>query len=385
MPADASIDLELNAKQLYSELQVAERKYTQGMDRIGQSTNRTGGAMDGIKVKTKAAGRQIHNFADDMAHGADAATLLQDAVMGVGKSLGLSLGALAGVMVGAVAVDKIHEVIKEYQALNTEVDKLTAPRAAANFQSLTDLEAHLTATAAAMEKLREQGGGKESGFGWLNDMFRAWSGGTPKPGESMYQMVKRMRSERLTAGGESTDRDRGDMAEKFQQRMRDREGALGGESDFITKAKALQRASDEKKHDTQEAVVELMKELDLTFRELAAAVAAKRRDRVQQTLGELAAIPSQSVVGDGADYDRWETGNKARAAQQWDAYGESRRMAGDMSGAQDAFNYSSDIKRSIPGLKDSEKDLKSEFKGALDESKVLQDIRDGVRKPPVNR
>jgi hypothetical protein len=40
--ADASIDLELNAKQLYSELQTAERKYTQGMDRIGQGTNRAG-------------------------------------------------------------------------------------------------------------------------------------------------------------------------------------------------------------------------------------------------------------------------------------------------------------------------------------------------------
>jgi hypothetical protein len=84
-------------------------------------------------------------------------------------------------------------------------------------------------------------------------------------------------------------------------------------------------------------------------------------------------------------YEEWQSGQRARSAQQWDAYGESRRQAGDMQGAQDALNYSTDIKRSIPGLKDSEKDLKGEFKGALDESEILKQIETNTKQKLVNR
>jgi len=110
---DASIDLELNAKQMYSELKVAERKYSESMERLNAFTGKTGNSVEGLTVKTRAAGRQIHNFARDMASGADAATLLQDGLMGVGKSLGLSLGSIAALGIGAVIVGKVHEMAKE--------------------------------------------------------------------------------------------------------------------------------------------------------------------------------------------------------------------------------------------------------------------------------
>jgi hypothetical protein len=382
MSADASIDLELNANQLYSELQVAERKYVQGMDRINGSTNRAGAGLDNLHIKTKAAGRQIHNFAGDLANGADASMLFQDALMGVGKSIGMSLGALSGIMVGAVAAQKVGEMIKEYKALNAEVDKLTAPRSGADFQQLTDLEKHLKDVSELLAKVRGQQDDLKGANGpgsSVAQYLKDWFLGSGYGGSA----IESKRKAQISDLGESAGRDRGDMAEKFQHRMRDRESALSGESDFVTKAKELQRVADEKKHDTQQAVVELMQELEMSFRELAATVASKRRDRVQRTLGELASIPE--IATSGTSYEEWQAGQKARQAQGWDAESERRRLAGDMSGAQEAINYSTDIKRSIPGLKDSDKDLKGEFKGALDESQVLKEIRDAVKKPTVNR
>jgi hypothetical protein len=384
MSADASIDLELNAKQLYSELQVAERKYTQGMDRIGKSTGTAGGHVEGLTVRTRAAGRQIHNFAQDMANGADAATLLQDGLMGVGKSLGLSLGALAGIGIVAVVAVEVGKMIKEFKALNAEIDKLTAPRVSADFQSLTELEGHLKSVSGALEKVRKQqsdleGNGKHGrGSQMLQgiaDWFMGQGYGTGAIADQRRKQIGDL--------SESGSRDRGDMAEKFQGRMRDRESALGGEPDFISKAKKFQSEANEKSHATQEAVIELMAELEMNFKELAATVADKRRNRVQQTLGELAAIPEVATSGDS--YERWQAGQKARQAQAWDAYGESRRQAGDMSGAQDALNHSTDIKRSIAGLKDSEKDMKGEFKGALEEAQILKEIRDAAKGGLVNR
>jgi hypothetical protein len=384
MSADASIDLELNAKPMYSELAVAERKFSQGMDNMGGKTGRLSGGLDGITVKTRAAGRQIHNFAQDMANGADAATLFQDGLMGVGKSLGLSLGSIAALGIGAVVVGKVHTMVKEYQALNNEIDKLVAPRAGADFQTLTALESHLTKTSEALQNLREQKEAVESAgwFGGALDMVRAMAGGKPNAGESMVDMVKRRRSDQISGLSDSADRDRGDMAEKFQHGMRDRQAALGGEPDFISKAKKFQREADEKSHATQEAVVELMQELEMSFRELAKSVAEKRRERVQRTLGEIAATPEVATAG--MSYEDWQSGQKARSAQQWDAYGESRRQAGDMQGAQDAFNHSADIKTSIPGLKGSEQ-TKADMTGAINEAEILKEMLAAVKKPAVNR
>ncbi|MEN3369938.1 MAG: hypothetical protein V7609_2081 [Verrucomicrobiota bacterium] len=371
MGADASIDLELNAKQLYSELAVAEKKYTQGMERIGASTNRAGGAMDGIKVKTKAAGRQIHNFAQDLTAGADAGVLLQDAMMGVGKSLGLSLGALSSIMIGAVVAEKVHEMRKEYKALNDEIDKLNTAKPGADFRTLEEIEKHANEATAALEKLRERmtdrsGATGVTGGAWQKFKDYLYYG----RGSFAAGGADKERAADIEAG---RDRDLGDRASKFQRRMRNREDALNGEPDFISKAKKLRQDADEKSHATQQAVVELMAELELSFRELAASVASKRRDRVQQSLGELAAIPE--FVQSGMTHDQWQAGMNARKAQAWDAEAERRRMNYDPAGAQEALNYSTEIKRSIPGLKDSEKDLKGEFKGALDESTVLKEIK----------
>jgi hypothetical protein len=371
MSADASIDLELNAKQLYSELQVAERKYTQGMDRIGQGTNRAGNAMDGIKVKTKAAGRAIHNFAEDMANGADAATLLQDGIMGVGKSLGLSLGALAGVMVGAVVVDKILSAQKELKLLDDEFKKLTAPGPGAQFQTLESLEQHINQVVAARQKLIDQN--KDWSAGAIAD--DAIKGGNFLNPIASFFGSRGKKKDQIAGYYATEESDLAGILNKRRSRSGLRDGALNGESDSTTKAKLAQIETDEKlgKARSLDEMAQLFAELDLTFREMAAAIAAKRRDRVQQTLGELAAIPEVATSSDS--YERWQAGQKARQAQAWDAEGESRRSRGDMAGAQEAFNYSSDIKRSIPGLKDSEKDLKDEFRGALDESAVLKDIR----------
>jgi hypothetical protein len=199
-------------------------------------------------------------------------------------------------MVGAVVAQKVGEMIKEYKALNAEIDKLTAPRARADFQNLTELEGHLKSVSDALEKLRGQqddlkgaNGPGSSVVQYLKDWFL----GSGYGGSAIEEKRKGQIGE--LAG--SADRDRGDMALKFQHRIRDREAALGGEPDFISKAKQLQRVADEKKHDTQEAVMELTQELELSFRELAKTVAEKRRERVQRTLGEIAAIPEWPPPG----------------------------------------------------------------------------------------
>jgi hypothetical protein len=384
----ASIDLELNAKQMYSELQVAEKKYNDGMNRMGQGANRLGSAHEGLTVRTKAAGRQIHNFAQDLASGADAATLLSDGLMGVGKSLGLSLGALAGLGIGAVAVMKIHEIQKEYAAVNKEVEKLTAPRASANYQSLTDLEGHLNKVSAALAKLREeQSGGADlltgqAGPGILQDLkdfaYDAFSGGKP-----YARAQRKSQIDALSASGES---DEAGIIGKGVSDLAGRRDALNGEPDFITKAKKLEAEAMQNLHQGIDAVVIDLKKLQMSFEEMAQAVSEKRKERVQRTLGEIAGTPDvMGGVATEESYKQWQAGRAARAAQQWDALAESRRLGGDMQGAQDAFNTSTEIKRGIPGLKESEKDLKGEFLGALDASTILKQIEANTKTPPVNR
>jgi hypothetical protein len=377
MGADASIDLELNAKQLYQELATAEKRYTQGMDRIGAGTNRVAGAHENLLRSNHRVARQFENFSKDMLSGADASQLFATGLEGVGRSLNLSLGALAGIGIGAVAIEKFHELHKEYKKINEEHEKLMRAPQATEFDSLSNLQTRLANVRKELEALNKEA--KGDGFA---QRIREWF----VSGDPLHPFTNPRREER----NRHIDQDKRAEADatiainrKAQGDLADRQAALDGEPDYLTKAKKLSREAAEHASEGLDALVNAMNELEMSFKEMAASIASKRRDRVQRTLGEIASTPDVATAG--MTYDDWKSGQSARMAQSWDSEAERRRLNGDMQGAQDAMNYSTDIKRSIPGLKDSEKDLKGEFKGALDESQVLKEIRTNTARQFLNR
>lgn len=116
--------------------------------------------------------------------------------------------------------------------------------------------------------------------------------------------------------------------------------------------------------------------LEAMFKDIADHVASLRRERVRLSLSDLA--ENGAKYGSNADMQGIYNAEQAREAQRLDAESHRQSLAGDLNGAQGTMNRADEIKRGIGTLKDSEKDLKGEFMGALDASRVLQEIRDKV-------
>jgi hypothetical protein len=380
---DASVSLGLEADQFDRDLARSERNLTGAHNRMGQSATRNMAAHDNLLRSNHRVARQVETFSKTLISGGSAADVLATGLEGIGRSTNLALGPLAALGVGAAIIGRFAERAKALREVREEIEKLTKAAGAARFEGLDALEEKLS-KAKPGEWDNAIRGTALALTGGMSSLFMDTPWGANKGYDQSLDVIAGLKKKRADMMGDKAD------AQNNLTNTRLTDGEVAAEK---RQAEMNHDAKVELAKGDQRLITAAGKELDLAYRVIAAkedhlkaeteiaqkkqaeATAENRRNRVQQTLGELAAIPSQSVVGDGTDYGRWDTGNKARAAQQWDAYGESRRMAGDMSGAQDAFNYSTDIKRSIPGLKDSEKDLKNELTGALEEAKVLQEIK----------
>lgn len=359
---DASISLGLNATEMYGELKTAESRYAAGMDRMGNSNSRLAGSHDNLLRSSHRVASQIHNVASDLAHGATAGDLFATSLEGIGRSLNLSLGALAGLAIGGVAVAKIYELHEALKKANEEVDKLLHEGAGnSDFKSLSNLESHIGKVRDQIKRLKDEskGGMGQNIIDAFGENFFTENGEMlPDSGKA-----DRRRSAQLAALQASAAEDQNSMLVKRHARTDLREDALHGAPAYETKAKELQIAHDELNSPLIETAQAAL-ELKLAFDELAKSVTDKHMERAGMTVAEMVAGTSDIVPANDGNYERWKLGQDARAAQAAHVQGESARINFDPEGAHAGFNQEGAIKSGMNGLKPSEQ-MDSGFKGAL--------------------
>jgi ADP-ribose pyrophosphatase YjhB (NUDIX family) len=340
---------------------------TTGTGEIVNGFNRADVAHGNLLRSGHRVSRQISEVSRDMLAGADASQVFTTSLQGLGRSLNLSLGSLAAIGVGAVGIQQVSKMHEEFKKLNEEIMQLAHSNP--NWESLNALEEHLTKVHAALAKLREQKTASGGTFGWIGDLVRAWAGGTPREGESMFQMVRRQREEQITGLEGSVGPDQLAIANRRRGKKGDRYSAfnLDTNEEFLT---AVNPGS--KQNPYLAAVI--ADELKAGLRELLQTVKAKAEETTKFSLSDIAA--NSPGYAEGGTIQTVFARDQARKVMALEGQARQQGLYGDQAGAQRTMLLAEQMRTTIPGLKDSEK--MTDFKNALDASERLREIRDKV-------
>lgn len=349
--------------------------------RMAQGARRNASAHDDLWKSENKIENQINKTARTLLSGASASEVYAQGIESIGKSLNLSLGAIALIGTAAIGVEKIGAIRAEMKKLAQEIDEITKGTGPIENRSLASIETAATKASAALKKLREEQTSGNSVYRYIGDFFR----GGDQPTTAFADPVgfqRQRREKQIGALREVEGRSLSDIAKKKEQEL-----DIAGSSDpeFIKKARSTSREFQEKIGETgtpgspkenQLLSMQLRRELEQALTGIAESVSAKRRERVQLSLGDLA----ENGAGYGSNMNMQAIYNaeQAREAKRLEEQARQQSLAGDLNGAQSTMNRADEIKRGIGTLKDSEKDLKGELTGALDASTVLQEIRDRV-------
>ena len=148
---DASVSLGLNAAELYTEINQAVAKFQSGVNRMGGAASSAGGginalsgAHDRLFTSSHRVANRVGALADVMVRGGDAASVFGAAIEGAGRSLNLSLGALAGIAAVGVLFVQLGKSYAEAEKLRKELSGLLTDSASgANFSTFDELEKRL--------------------------------------------------------------------------------------------------------------------------------------------------------------------------------------------------------------------------------------------------
>jgi hypothetical protein len=357
---DASISLGINEGTMFSDLKNAEQKFAAGMDRMGQSTNRLTGSHENLLRSNHRVAAQIHTVTRDFLSGASGADVFGTALEGVGRSLNISLGTLAGLAIGAVAFQQISKAREEAEKLHREIAAITSVSSGdVRFQTLESLNHQLDESKKKLEELKE----KVTGVSFKR--FFEYLGSAHLLGGSGWD-EQLAQEERDKAGlkGKASEALSG-QADKLREKTR-----IGGMSNFdAQRAQALSefREAFNKSLDS-EGGGSLGEALGEAFAAKLASITQQQQNKMKErsgmTVGELAAATPE-VVGNDVPYEKWKASQDAREAQRLDAAGESARAAGNPGAAHNLFNQSGAIKDSLSDyLKPSER-MNADLKGEL--------------------
>lgn len=346
-------------------------------DKVDGSQGRVIRSQRGLLESNNRVTNQFQGFSRALLNARSATDVAVAGLDRLENSLNLSLGAGFALAGAAVLIGKIGEIQREYAALNKEIDKLTAPRAAGNFQSLDQLKSHLAKVADQLKELtaiqKDQG---ISPGQWVKDWFTGGQHGfdVTAPSKRRKEQIGDLSQQQF----KTTD----SMVDKRRTRSDLKANELAGAPDYATKAAEIQIAHDEANHAvhmmTQAAI-----ELDLAFKELSKTVTDKHRERSSLSLAEMAAIPES--VQPGMTYDQLKAGQGARRAMELEQQGEAARRNFQPELAHDLYNQAGAIKDNLTNLKPSEK-MAAEFKGALMVTEQeLKIIAQNTAKPLTNR
>jgi hypothetical protein len=284
--------------------------------------------------------------------------------------------------IGALGLTQIHKMHEEFEKLNKEVEKLLHSGGDANFNTLSALETHLTKTADALERLREEQDKLDGGQGkwaalkqWGKDLFTA-AGAFDA---TSLADVQRMRRDQLSGGLDGKlDADQRAIAEKRRRKKGDKFSAFdpNNNDDFIEAATPGPKQNGY-------LAAEIAEELKNGLLDLIHTIISKAEEKTKLSLSDLAGGPGYDKQN-SASLQAIYNAQQAREVQRLEAQAKDQMLnQNDFAGAQDSLSRAENIRNGISSLKDSEKT--HEFMDALDASQRLKNIETNTGKRLVNR
>jgi hypothetical protein len=343
--------LGLDTKGFTAPLRQAAQETQSAGNSIEQSFNRSGAAHENLLASNHRVARQFQNFSKDLLSGASAADVFSSGLEGIERALRLPLGALAGIGIGAVAVQQLGKVIAEYKKLNEEVDKLNQSKPAPAFQTLENLAKTADEADKKFEQLSKRLRDAQIPFS-ITGLIESLTGGKT-PAEKKETGVTRVEAR---------------VGEVEKARVKN---DLRDQPDFVQKAAAIEeKFFDVVQRLGQRGVVELDRELE----NLAKDIARTRSDVLKLSLDQLAAGPN---FGDQNHASLQAISNADQARQVKDLEDRARDLVlnqGDIAGAAQLRGRAADIRNGIGTLKDSEKDITGALRGAIDSAGVFREM-----------
>jgi len=154
--ADASVYIGADTAELDTILAQSSTKAEAGGNRIARGMERGAAGGERLLSSSHRVANQMSHVSKTMLSGASSADVFSASLEGLERSLHIPLGALAGLGIGAVIVEKLHEAYVEAKKLDDELFELTKPHASYQFESTSDIEERLKKTRDLVGKLKEQ-------------------------------------------------------------------------------------------------------------------------------------------------------------------------------------------------------------------------------------
>jgi hypothetical protein len=363
---DASISLGLNATDMYGELKNAESRFSAGMDRMGKSTNQLAGSHETLLRSSHRVATQIHNVSRDMLSGASASDILANSLEGIGRAMNISLGALAGLAVGAAIIERIGTaVLKAHQLRDAiaEIGKDTGS-STAQYDSLAVIDARLASIKARLKELKAEHASAVS----------ALSSSGPATQRGVDAANRQYGEEEDALGRGLSERNQELAAEQARKQIRVDQIRRTQGDDAANRKVAYDKHSDEyfaaAREGNEPGKEVALAKLNETIARLDATLQKMMMEHTGRTIGEIAATPRASswYNADGTvgtlSYEQWNAGNQARQVQDLTAQAEQARIGGDQAGAARLAGQAGDIANGIAGVKPSEQ-MGSDLKTAL--------------------
>lgn len=382
---DASISLGLNANEMYGELKSAEQRLSGSMDRMVQSANSLTGAHENLLRSNHRVATQIHAVTRDFLSGASGADVFAASLDGIGRSLNIGLGTLAGLAIGAVVFQQISKATGEAEKLHNEIVKITQAGAGdPRFRTLDALNTQLEESKKNIEKLKDETTGVSFTrfFQYLGSAHllggHGWDAQLAQEGEDKSRLK---RSESGAYEG---------LASKTRESTRIEGMSSDGDSADAQRAKAQMefRVAYNKSLDSA-AGGSLGAALGEAFAAKLTQITHQQESKINErsgmTVAELAnMVPEVGGMGT-VSYEKWQASHTARESQAATAEGEAARLSMNREGANAGFNHASDINAGLPALKPSEQANKDLSAAVGISNGYLKIIADKVGGRMVNR
>jgi hypothetical protein len=380
--ADVSVELGLDAASFDKGLATAGQNLGAFGGRAAGSLRGVTDAGENLLRSNHRVATQIHRFSQDLLSGADASQLFTTGLEGIGRSLNLSLGALAGIGIGAAAVQQISKIIAEYKQLHKEAEAVADLQVDPFHQTISSIESTEKRAHEMKEKLQDEQAGTwnfvkrqitdfvESKGAW--GLFRH-----PTTGATVQEDLEKQQQKELEAR----------VAEwkKARQKNDFEESLLGSnEPSYMKEARRINQAGEEKLGEAAQkgmgAFMEAVRSTTIELEKLAQKVAQQNQDRVKETLGEIAQRPA--IATGGETYGFWKEGEMAREALKEKDLGEKARLAGDQTGAEQHFQRAGQIENQLGSLKDSDKNMAMEVAAGCNAAAIFQEMLSALKNHP---
>jgi hypothetical protein len=363
-------------------------------DRIAASTNRAAGAHDNLIMSSHRAGHNIANVAREMINGADATTVFGTGLEALGRVLKVSLGVIAGLFVGGMIAIEIAKASKEMTKLHNEIARL-GDTSDLRLEAFDKLSARLTEIRKKMVEL-DQAFPKPGRWVTLSQIWNTLAHpidslrGQPETDAStlrkanratlMAEAYRRARDNKSQSARDGGDPFKADRMKAYDEAMPKVRAAFFDKNMALAAEELRNYANTIKEINKKEQ--EHLQKISTEKEEARTKHLQGIKESMQLSLADLAKNGRDFAPGDDS---RAGGGKLARRALEEEALARKEMLAEHYDEALKHRNRAEEIKNSIPGLKDSEKDMASAVQRGNDASAVLRMIAENTAGRLVNR